>query len=258
MGLSGSPSQLDLTLDLRVTAQPSLVTCLDLPMASSLTSTTVDRPLEVKLMLFLPSVRNHCMLPSGRLVACSHHKAHCLSSTENASIETPCCLLSSHRIVSVSLNMILLAQQWCARGVRSSCEEQALLSSLSRIAKRLHGFRHLPSVDVSILCQKREPFCLLPLQKHVHMIASFQNVTQGLLLTRWLFSAEEPTVPFHADHAVLFAGMLQVPCRANNTQQWEGLYYPVRLLTHSHDVRLNVHICMTFKSIRHSMLLASV
>ncbi len=35
------------------------------------------------------------------------------------------------------------------------------------------------------------------------------------------------------------AGMIQVPCMADNTQQWEGLYYPVSFCTHSQDMIVN-------------------
>ncbi len=32
-------------------------------------------------------------------------------------------------------------------------------------------------------------------------------------------------------NSLVDAGMIQVPCTAGNTQQWEGLYYPVSLST---------------------------
>lgn len=38
---------------------------------------------------------------------------------------------------------------------------------------------------------------------------------------------------FGAERLLCGAGMLQVPCRANDTQQWEGLYYPVSALPYA-------------------------
>jgi hypothetical protein len=59
--------------------------------------------------------------------------------------------------------------------------------------------------------------------------------------------------------ALVAAGMIQVPCTADNTQQWEGLYYPVSFCTHTQYIVVD---CTLFTlllqcSVSNSLLSAS-
>ncbi len=71
----------------------------------------------------------------------------------------------------------------------------------------------------------------------LHIMNDTQQTAHSILCV--VQTRQQPNIAHVVPEHGLAAGMIQVPCMADNTQQWEGLYYPVSFCTHSQDMIVN-------------------